>query len=112
VTIAVERGRTPGWKQPGDLDRLAYTQGSLFYTFANFYSFQLDTWKNATLTIAAADGKTADPMPAIEMTFELKEQADFGLLRPPAQLMVNATDAIINAYTGVPVITGPFTNLQ
>lgn len=94
VVAAIERGRTPGWTQPGDPDTQASTYGSLFYTFAGFEALLPGRGRPGVLRIAGVDGTVVDTFPAHEMSFTLREKLDVGLGRFPE--LVGAFDTISN----------------
>lgn len=105
IGYAIERGRTPAWVQPGDLDRLASQQGSLWYPYAGIEAFWLDRSRNVKLVIPGPDGSSVDELPAIEMTFTLQEKVDFGLGKFPLQALTGGFDSILNPQ-GQVVVSG------
>jgi hypothetical protein len=113
IGLAIERGRTPGWVQPGDPDRLAYGafgSGSLFYTYAGFERFQLNKWRNTTLTIPGADeDRGAATFPAVELTFEMQEKVEWGLGR--YAVLTGGFDTISNPQGRV-VLSGPLNDMS
>lgn len=80
VGVGIERGRTPAFIVAGDPDPDALTQGSLFYPFAAFESFELDSWRLTKLTIPNVAGPPArgDELPAVELTFTMHENLVYG----------------------------------
>lgn len=80
LTVGIERGRTPGYVVPGDPDPASPAQGSLLYTFAGFEYFALKKWRAFHLPIEV-DAKGEQDFPAIELTFDLWENLEYGLDR-------------------------------
>lgn len=103
IAVGIERGRTPSYIIPGDLERRARREGSLFYSAANFERFRLKAWKPAKLQIQGATGG-AIAYPGLELTFELWEVLELGLGRFPVAGGAFAT--LVNE-AGVVVDAGP-----
>jgi hypothetical protein len=87
MATGIERGRTPGWVQPGDPDPSAAAQGSLFYTYAGFDEFTLVSWAKASVDIrnpetARGRGTTGDYY-ALDLSFRLVECQVYGIGREP-----------------------------
>lgn len=86
ILVGIERGRTPSWTYPGDMDPRAATEGSLFYTAANFSALRLDparSWRKAELQIEMADRSSRESYAAVELTFDLAEIHDEDPNRSP-----------------------------
>lgn len=100
ITVAIERGRTPGWVQPGDKDPDAATQGSVFWFFAGFDELSYDSWRKATLRIPNAE----DAYPAIELTLSMTElwQQDLGRYSP----IGDTFEQLYDGNTGNPTVGG------
>lgn len=90
IENAVERGRTPSWVQPGDTDPRASYEGSVFYPYAGFESFTYQTWKRSKLLIQSNAKDVVDAYPAIEITWELKENQ----IRGTSRFFVSAGDQV------------------
>jgi len=109
IDAAVERGRTPGWQQPGDPDPMGATDGSLFYTYAGFDAFWFDDWKPTSLLIKAADGQVVGQHAAVAMKFTMQEDLKYGLGRPVFSPLLSGAVAVANAE-GV-LVSGPMPGL-
>jgi hypothetical protein len=83
MAVAIERGRTPSWKQPDDLDQSSRGQGTLFYPYAAFESFKLVSWKDGRLEVKDQAKSATDVYPAVDITFAMEEKLDYGLGRYP-----------------------------
>lgn len=101
IGVAIERGRTPSWKQPTDPDPDTVSLGSLMYLYGNFEAFWLESWRMGKLLVPAADKTETDSYPAIDFTFTLREKLDYGLGRFPT--LAGATDTISQG----PIVTLP-----
>lgn len=81
--VGIERGRTPSWTQPDDLDPSTGAQGTLFYPYANFESFKFVSWKDGRLEVKDQAKSATDVYPAVDLTFTMEEKLDYGLGRYP-----------------------------
>jgi len=98
MNVAIERGRTPNWKQAEDTNPASVDEGSLFYDWAGFESLKLTSWRKAKLVIPMR-GDTAQEYPAIEFTFVMEENLEYGLGRFKTLAGVDAT---VNVQTSIP----------
>lgn len=104
IGAGIERGRTPSWRQSGDPDKAAALQGSLFYTFAGFDSFELIDWRAAKITIEGAEkrgGAGYENYPAVEFRFEMVELLVEGLLRSPPYYTLLGIDQTVQIQAPV-----------
>jgi hypothetical protein len=105
IAVGIERGRTPGWRQPLDPDPLAQAQGSLFYTFAGFDEFKLTHWDMGSLKVRGANRASPNDYenyPAVDFTFELTEKVEFGLTRSPPYYPMSGMDDTVQTVTPAP----------
>lgn len=102
INVGIERGRTPSWKQPGDVDPLTVTFGSLFWTYAAFEGFELTSYTTTRPLIVQNQDGSRLYYPAIELTFTLRENLDVGIdgLDPLGAADLTVTD-------GTTTIEGP-----
>jgi len=84
INLAIEWGRTPSWKQPGDTDPQTPNYGSLFWPYAGFASFWFESWAHARAELPVPQKQgTYDAYPAIDLTFTLKEKVKWGIGKFP-----------------------------
>lgn len=81
IMSTIERGRTPSWVQPNDADPRASYEGSVFYPYAAFESLFLSSARRSKLLIPSTGRDTTDSYPAIELTFEMRENQVRGISR-------------------------------
>jgi len=106
LNTGLERGRTPSWTFPNDPDPVSVSEGSVYWLAAGFESFALDSWKVAKLVVEGTSGER-DVYPAIELTFSMQENFEYGLDRYAPLDSGSGGQLTLNNDNGAVLVDGP-----
>ena len=112
IKVAVNRARTPGYVMPGDTDRLAATQGSIFHTPAGLLYASVSRHKTARVAVEMVTAPGQRPTPprsyrGLEVTIEIKELLTYGLDRFATISATNGTYVSLYNAAGELANAGP-----
>lgn len=110
IQVAIERGRTPSWKQPGDPDPLAVTRGSWLGNFLNAWSLSVDGWRRTHVTERDLESnRVVGTHQAVELTLSCQETWTVDIEDPnfySGTSPTNGVDAVITTSTGATAAEG------
>ena len=95
IKVAIERGRTPSWKQPDDDDPVAETEGSFLGKYLGGWSLFDTRWRRTHVVEKSRDGnRTYGTYPAIEIQWTLMESWDQNIDNPARTAPTSATNGV------------------